>query len=93
MLKSLYSLEYSMSPDMKILVHFMVLSQGVELLRKYIPKNFTFADAFCFMAVSSHYLVFYMESLEFKWSGLDSFLVGGNNHNLVIFVPVRDPLT
>lgn len=59
------------------------------MIRRHIPKGLTFAEAFSLVAVNAHYLMFYFESLLLKVKGTDGFIVGTNNHNLIIFVPVR----
>jgi len=69
-------------------VNYLVMMLGVEKVRRNIPGGLTFAELFSFMAISGHYLGFYLESLMLKVKGLDGFIAGNNNHNLVIFVPV-----
>ena len=79
---------YTFLRDYCGLAHFMILSLGVDLLRIYIPKGFTFAESLSFVAVIANLFAFYLQSAVMQITKTSRFLAGDNAHNIMIFSPV-----
>ena len=71
------------------IIHYLIISHGVEVIRRYIPKGLTFAEAFSLMTLVAFYFGFYDTNLMLKYNERGLFLAGNISHHLVIFVPVK----
>jgi hypothetical protein len=83
-----YFVAYFFLNDWIAIVHFITIAVGVDLIRTWIPKGLTFAEALSSMSIMMNFFAFFLESARFQMKSTGIFIAGNNAHNLLIFSPV-----